>query len=114
MGFHVCEHCQAEGVAPEHSSGDVTLAFASGHVWRCPDMILHFCLEHRYAPPAAFVADVMGSELVAGNKNRAEPVGYLEGSFPQTDQVRGDFCRALARVLRQARAQGDRQQTRGL
>jgi hypothetical protein len=120
MGFHSCAYCQADGITPEHSSGDVILVFESGRSWRCPDMILHYVLEHRYAPPAYFVADVMASPLRAGGRDQTkggpepEPVGYLEGSFPRTDQIHADFARKLAQVLRQASAQGDRVQTRGL
>jgi hypothetical protein len=121
MGFHVCTYCEEEKVAPATSSGDVTLTFANGHSYQVPDMLLHYCLEHCYLAPAAFVADVMEQPLLAGKREQTKgvgdtppvPVGYLQGTFPRGPQVHGAFCAALARVLRQAASQGARVQTRG-
>jgi hypothetical protein len=121
MGFHVCEYCRERGVAPEHSSGDVMLAYADGRVYQVPDMLPHYVLEHGYAPPAGFVGSVMSSHLVGGGRGQTKAlptrVGYLSGPLPACPGQPDDgatlaFLSRLTLHMREAQAMGLRTQTR--
>lgn len=131
MGFHTCMYCRNAGVVPETSSGDVVLAFLGGEVFRVPDMLPHYILEHGYVPPPEFCSAVMTGTLEAVNPHRPrrEPkrVGYLE--FPDTlstpSQVaefaanfgvdgRLKLLAAVSCKMREASKMGNRVQTRGV
>lgn len=136
MGFHTCEFCfPAHGSPARHrpanlndhrysymSSGDVTLRFHNGHVYRMPDMILHYVVDHRWCPNARFVNDVMSTPFVSGGRvqtrsaDSPENIGYLkpgdlDGS--QGEVPRG-FVDRLEGYMRQSGLEGGWQQTKGL
>lgn len=116
MGFHVCEYCHNE-----HSSGDVTLAFANGHSWVMPDMILHYVADHDYLPPDDFIEDILHGQLTgagcAQSKGTPTPVGYLSGPFRTgantADMLEQAFFVRLWSLLNKANKSGGRMQTRG-
>ena len=112
MGFHMCEYCNGET-----SSGDVHLTFGSGKTYIMPDMIVHYIERHGYQPPQEFIRDVMGGQLLSGERwqTRAIPerVGYLSGEYPRGD-VPHLFVYVLAGMMAIAAKQGRRQQTKGM
>lgn len=126
MGFHECHLCDngkgpKQPVYPQHSSGDVTLAFRSGTIWVMPDMILHYVADHGWVPPTEFVTDVMESELAAGHRvqyrsfqpsSKPIRVGYLTGDVIAGAVPEG-FVHQLERLMQQARQMGMRDQSKG-
>src|SRR5947209_6974283 len=56
-GFHACEFCGK-------AWGSGTFGVPAGErVFYAPEMIAHYVEEHRYAPPAEFIAAVLASPL---------------------------------------------------
>lgn len=119
MGFHVCEYCTADDRKAETSSGDVTLSFANGRKYVMPDMIQHYVRDHGFKPPQNFVDDVLNSEFVGGSRTQTrsvtepEKVGYLSGNF-ERGSVPEQFLTKLEELMREAAANGGREQTKGL
>jgi hypothetical protein len=127
MGIHVCEFCPRGG-NPDNwynhtSSGDVTLAFKSGHIWEMPDMILHYMQDHGYQPPVEFVEDVIFGEVDPAGCFRLQTksidphppvkVGYLNGPF-QTGEIDVTVVAKLEYLMNWANRHGERQQTRSI
>lgn len=124
MGIHVCNYCPPGG-NPQNwynhtSSGDVTLAFKSGHIWEMPDMLPHYMRDHNYHPPIELIEDLIFSELDLSDSFRLQTkgpqpqpikVGYLEGSF-ETGEVSIAVIALLEYYMNKAQRNGDRRQTR--
>jgi hypothetical protein len=56
-GFHWCPFCSNPMA---RSSAEIRVASTSGVTYAAPVLILHYVEAHKYLPPAAFVATVIG------------------------------------------------------
>ena len=56
-GFHRCPFC-SDPMA--RSSAEIRVVSTSGVTYAAPALILHYVEAHKYLPPAAFVAAVIG------------------------------------------------------
>jgi hypothetical protein len=54
-GFHLCPFCQGE---PACGNGEIEVRAASGNVFVCPVLIVHYVEAHNYKPPESFVRAV--------------------------------------------------------
>lgn len=119
MGFHLCEYCEKgqKNKYPSTSSGDVMLHFDSGRSYIMPDMVLHYIVDHNWAPPVEFVDDVMNSKVVESGREQYRgamvSVGYLKGAF-KTGSVPAGFSVKLEILMAAASQSGDRFQTKSL
>lgn len=93
------------------SSGEPEIEFKNGHVWKMPDMILHYVSEHEWLPPEDFVDDVMYGTFVTGrrvqSKGGSQPVkvGYLDGTYSKGAVPEG-FLEKLETLVRLAEEYG--------
>jgi hypothetical protein len=67
-GLHVCEMCDVvEACFARRGDESLMLGFseirvfaANGDIFAAPTLIYHYVAQHQYAPPASFVASVLG------------------------------------------------------
>jgi hypothetical protein len=87
-GCHTCQFC---GTAVGFGSFGVP---CGTQLYSAPDMIAHYVEQHRYAPPAEFIAAVLACPL-PGTPEYIEAVQPFvdRNAFPRTSSSRGPHSR---------------------
>ena len=81
MGFHTCEFC-------EKTHGHRNFGVPAGELlYMAPEMVAHYVEQHRYCPPAEFLAAVMASPLPGTPEYMAVASGFRQIHQQQLEKM---------------------------
>lgn len=87
-GFHCCHLCQ--GPSPMCGNGELWLHSAGGLIYVAPQMLPHYIREHRYLPPAEFLA-IFDAPVVAVGEKQASALMERQRDRLESNPTREDI-----------------------
>lgn len=95
----ICLKCwDDQEFSPDRSirKGETALRFSNGHIWRFPDLILHYIRDHNWVPPDDFVQDVFSGQQVFYSALNQECICRRVGYLAKSEVVSGSPTVGLA------------------